>query len=168
MFVARFVGASGMNGLKGGGGGGGGGVFDGGAWPVPVPLEHYEGELHLGVRPEHVRLSAPDQGMATAEVRVVEPLGADTLIHLDAGGHRVVARVGGFSDFRPGDRVGVTLDRRHVHLFDAAGARPGGGAASGWGWRAGGAAAAEKRGRGGGRPAPPLATTPGPAPAGLT
>ena len=123
MFVARFVGDPGMNVLKGRGGGGGGGVFDGGAWSVPVPLEHYEGELHLGVRPEHVRLSAPDQGMATAEVRVVEPLGADTLIHLDAGGHRVVARVGGFSDFRPGDRVGVTLDRRHLHLFDAAGAR---------------------------------------------
>src|SRR5213079_1611350 len=123
VFVARFVGDPGMNVLKGRGGGGGGGVFDGGAWSVPVPLEHYEGELHLGVRPEDVRLSAPDQGMATAEVRVVEPLGADTLIHLDAGGHRVVARVGGFSDFRPGDRVGVTLDRRHLHLFDAAGAR---------------------------------------------
>jgi len=125
MFVARFVGDPGMNVLKGRGRGGGGGVFDCGAWSVPVPLEHYEGEIHLGVRPEHVRLSAPDQGMATAEVRVVEPLGADTLIHLDAGGHRVVARVGGFSDFRPGDRVGVTLDRRHVHLFDAAGARLG-------------------------------------------
>ena len=127
MFVARFVGDPGMNVLKGRGRGAGrgGGVVDCGAWSIAVPLEHYEGEIHLGVRPEHVRLSAPDQGMATAEVRVVEPLGADTLIYVDTGGQRVVARVGGFPDFRPGDRVGVTLDPRHLHLFDAAGARLG-------------------------------------------
>src|SRR5437870_3528589 len=127
VFVARFIGNPGMNVLKGRGRGtgrrGGGGVVDCGAWSIAVPLEHYEGEIHLGVRPEHVRVCAPDQGTATAEVRVVEPLGADTLIHLDTGGQRVVARVGGFPDFRPGDRVGITLDPQHLHLFDAAGAR---------------------------------------------
>jgi ABC-type sugar transport system ATPase subunit len=125
VFVARFIGNPGMNVLKGRGTGRGGGVVDCGAWSIAVPLEHYEGEIHLGVRPEHVRLSAPDQGTVTAEVRVVEPLGADTLIHLDTGAQRVVARVRGFPDFRPGDRVGVTLDGRHLHLFDAAGARLG-------------------------------------------
>src|SRR5438445_420152 len=125
VLVARFIGNPGMNVLKGRGRrtGRGGGVVDCGAWSIAVPLEHYEGEIHLGVRPEHVRLCAPDQGSATAEVRVVEPLGADTLIHLDTGGQRVVARVGGFPDFRPGDRVGITLDPQHLHLFDAAGAR---------------------------------------------
>ena len=125
VFVARFIGNPGMNVLKGRGRGTGrsGGVVDCGAWSIAVPLEHYEGEIHLGVRPEHVRLCAPDQGTATAEVRVIEPLGADTLIHVDAGGQRVVARVGGFPGFRPGDRVGVTLDRQHLYLFDAAGAR---------------------------------------------
>src|SRR5207237_908982 len=83
VFVARFVGDPGMNVLKGRGRGAGrgGGVVDCGGWSIAVPLEHYEGEIHLGVRPEHVRLCAPDQGTATAEVRVVEPLGADTLIH---------------------------------------------------------------------------------------
>lgn len=129
VFVARFIGNPGMNVLKGRGRGtgrgGGGGVVDCGAWSIAVPLEHYEGEIHLGVRPEHVRVCAPDQGTATAEVRVVEPLGADTLIHLDTGGQRVIARVAGFPDFRPGDQVGVTLDQKHLHLFDAGGARLG-------------------------------------------
>jgi ABC-type sugar transport system ATPase subunit len=127
VFVARFVGNPGMNVLKGRGRatGRGGGVVDCGAWSIAVPLEHYEGEIHLGVRPEHVRLCAPDQGTATAEVRVVEPLGADTLIHLDTGGQRVIARLAGFPDFRTGDRVGVSLDRTHLHLFDAAGMRLG-------------------------------------------
>ncbi len=129
VFVARFIGNPGMNVLKGRGRGtgrgGGGGVVDCGAWSIAVPLEHYEGEIHLGVRPEHVRVCAPDQGTATAEVRVVEPLGADTLIHLDTGGQRVIARVAGFPDFRPGDQVGVTLDQKHLHLFEAGGARLG-------------------------------------------
>src|SRR5438105_333778 len=127
VFVARFLGNPGMNVLtgRGRGAGRGGGVVDCGAWSIAVPLEHYEGEIHLGVRPEHVRLCAPDQGTAMAEIRVVEPLGADTLIHLDAGGQRVIARVAGFPDFRSGDRVGVTLDRQHLHLFDAGGARLG-------------------------------------------
>src|SRR2546429_9730727 len=96
--------------------------------------------------------------MATAEVRVVEPLGADTLIYVDTGGQRVVARVGGFPDFRPGDRVGVTLDPRHVHLFDAAGGRPRGGAPSGRGSRAGRAAGGAAPG--GAHAAPPHGTTP--------
>ena len=125
VFVARFIGNPGMNVLKGRGRAAGrsGGVVDCGAWSIAVPLEHYEGEIHLGVRPEHVRVCAPDQGTATAEVRLVEPLGADTLIHLDTGGQRVIARVAGLPDFRPGDPVGVTLDRNQLHLFDAGGVR---------------------------------------------
>src|SRR5260370_26674012 len=81
--------------LKGRGRGarGGGGVGDCGGWEIAVPLEDYEGEIHLGVRPEHVGLCAPDQGTGMADVRVVEPLGAETLVHLDAGGQRLVARV---------------------------------------------------------------------------
>src|SRR2546429_2217261 len=143
VFVARFIGNPGMNVLTGRGRGAsrGGGVVDCGAWSIAVPLEHYEGEIHLGVRPEHVRLCAPDQGTATAEIRVVEPLRAETVIHLDTGSQRVVARLAGRPDFRSGDRVGVTLDRQHLHLFDAGGSRLGRDASSDCSSRAGRAAA---------------------------
>jgi len=125
VFVARFIGNPGMNILAGRGRGTGdaGGVVDCGTWSVPVALERYEGEIYLGVRPEHVSLVASDQGTGTADVRGVEPLGPDTLVRLDAGGQPLVARVHGISDLRAGDRVGVKLDRRQLHLFDAAGAR---------------------------------------------
>ena len=125
IFVARFIGNPGMNILGGRGRGtrDAGGVVDCGTWSVPVTLERYEGEIYLGVRPEHVSLVAPDQGIGTADVRGVEPLGPDTLVRLDAGGQPLVARVHGISDLRAGDRVGVKLDRRQLHLFDAAGAR---------------------------------------------
>lgn len=125
VFVARFIGNPGMNILPGRGRGPGdaGGVVDCGTWSVPVTLERYEGEIYLGVRPEHVSLVAPDQGIGTAHVRGVEPLGPDTLVRLEAGAQPLVARVHGISDLRAGDQVGVKLDRRQLHLFDAAGAR---------------------------------------------
>ena len=125
VFVARFIGSPGMNILRGRGRGTGddGGVVDCGAFSIPVSLERYEGEIYLGVRPEHVSLVAPDQGIGAADVRGVEPLGPDTLVRLDGGGEPLVARVHGIPDLRPGDRVGVKLDRRQLHLFDAAGAR---------------------------------------------
>ncbi|PYO96112.1 MAG: hypothetical protein DMD60_11600 [Gemmatimonadetes bacterium] len=125
VFVARFIGNPGMNLLKGRGRSTGdeGGVVDCGTWSVPVPLERYEGEIYLGVRPEHVSLVAPDQGVGAADVRGVEPLGPDTIVRLDANGQALVARLHGIPDLRPGDRVGVKLDRRQLHLFDAAGAR---------------------------------------------
>jgi len=127
VFVARFIGSPGMNILRGRGRGTGdeGGVVDCGAWSIPVSLERYEGEIYLGVRPEHVSLVAPDQGIGAADVRGVEPLGPDTLVRLDGGGEPLVARLHGIPDLRPGDRVGVKLDRRQLHLFDAAGARLG-------------------------------------------
>jgi ABC-type sugar transport system ATPase subunit len=52
----------------------------------------------------------------------VEPLGSETLVHLDAGGQPLVARVPGFAETRVGTQVGVKVDRRRVYLFDAAGA----------------------------------------------
>ena len=63
-----------------------------------------------------------DQGVGNADVLVVEPLGSETLVHLNAGGQPLVARLAGFADVRVGTRVGVKLDRRRLYLFDSAGA----------------------------------------------
>jgi len=125
VFVARFIGSPGMNVLAGRGRGmrEGGGVVDCGSLSVPVALEHYEGEIHFGVRPEYVSLCGEDQGMGNADIVVVEPLGAETLVHLAAGGQPLIARVPGLVELRAGERVGVKLDRRRLHLFDVAGER---------------------------------------------
>jgi ABC-type sugar transport system ATPase subunit len=56
---------------------------------------------------------------------MVEPLGSDTLVHLDADGARLVAKVPGIPALEPGARVGVQVDPTNIHLFDAGGTRLG-------------------------------------------
>jgi multiple sugar transport system ATP-binding protein len=137
VFVARFVGHPGMNVLQGRGGGDGGAGVGGGATRqrertravecgslvLPVALPQYDGEVQLGVRPEHVALCPPDQGMGNAEVLVVEPLGSETLVHLDAGGQPLVAKVPGIPRVAAGDRLGVQPDLARLHFFDGNGSR---------------------------------------------
>src|SRR6266699_3921576 len=122
--VARVIGTPGMNVLQGRGRGTGeeGRVIEAGSLIIPVELSTYEGELQLGIRPEFVGLSAVDKGVGNADVLVVEPLGSETLVHLNSGGQALVARLPGFADVRVGTRVGVKVDRRRLYLFDAAGA----------------------------------------------
>ena len=126
VFVARFIGSPGMNILHGTAlERRGETTVDFGSFAIPVTLSEYAGQVHLGVRPEHVAMCGAVQGQGNAQVRVVEPLGAETLVHLDAGGQPLVARLPGIVDVRVGDRVGFRLDRRHLHLFDVAEARLG-------------------------------------------
>jgi multiple sugar transport system ATP-binding protein len=122
--VARFVGTPGMNVLqgRGRGTGDGGRVVEVGSLSIPLELSTYEGELQLGIRPEFVGLCAVDKGVGNADVLVVEPLGSETLVHLNAGGQPLVARLDGFADVQVGTRVGVKVDRKKLYLFDAAGA----------------------------------------------
>ena len=121
--VARFVGTPGMNVLQGKGRGTGDGrVIEAGSLSVPIELTTYEGELQIGIRPESIGLCAVDKGVGNVDVLVVEPLGSETLVHLNAGGQPLVARLPGFADVRVGTRIGVKIDRRRLYLFDAAGA----------------------------------------------
>ncbi len=82
----------------------------------------------LGVRPEHVRVGAePLSGAVSvqASVTAIEPLGAETHVHLDAAGAVLRARMPGFATPRRGDKVTISFDPKHVHAFDPdkAGAR---------------------------------------------
>ena len=96
-FVARFVGTPAMNLLPANGSFGVTGGFE------------------LGVRPEHVRLGAVG---TEALVTLVEQVGSDAFVHLDAGGMALVARVP--AEERPvhGAAVRVALAREHLHAFD--------------------------------------------------
>jgi len=92
---------------------------------IPVPLREYDGQIQIGVRPEHVAIVPRGAGVGDATVRLAEPSGADTLLHLDAGGVSLVARVPGLPDIAAGAVVGLGVDPGHIHFFDSSGIRLG-------------------------------------------
>jgi multiple sugar transport system ATP-binding protein len=78
--------------------------------------------LKLGVRPENIALApvtADDQAVP-AEVQLLEPLGAETLVTLRIGQAEMVARCPASFREPPGTALTVHLRAAHLHLFDAA------------------------------------------------
>jgi len=92
---------------------------------VPVPLREYDGRIQIGIRPEHVSIVPQGAGVGDAVVRLTEPSGADTLVHLDAGGLRVTARIPGLPPIAAGVIVGLGFDPAQIHCFDSSGIRLG-------------------------------------------
>ncbi len=131
-FVARFVGSPAMNMLPaellGGATTGGDGfarvrLGDGTTVDTRVPLNGFAGgSVHLGLRPEGVRVAAGASG-AAAEVELVERLGDRTLVYAHlADGSAITGEDEGLSRIRVGDRVNLAIDGGAAHLFDASGA----------------------------------------------
>jgi len=74
----------------------------------------------LGVRPEHFAVT-PDASVGIPIlIRLVEPLGSDTLIHFDVAGTSAIARVDPALKPKVGDRLSLRPMPDKVHLFDTA------------------------------------------------
>jgi multiple sugar transport system ATP-binding protein len=87
-----------------------------------VTQKHGGSTVVIGVRPEDVRWTreSPTNSAPTfvGYVEVVEPLGSETLVAFSVNGESLVARFPPRSGIAPGDRVELTLDPVHCHLFD--------------------------------------------------
>jgi len=78
------------------------------------------GAMTLGIRPEHLELR--QDGAARGTVDLVEPLGADTLVHLSLDdGPSLVART--VACPRPGEPVSLEMSLDRLHLFSSEGRR---------------------------------------------
>ena len=78
------------------------------------------GKVTLALRPERLRLVAPEAPDATlrAKVTLVEPLGARDVVHLSVEGSPMRATLAPGTRARVGDAVGLAFENRHVHVFD--------------------------------------------------
>jgi multiple sugar transport system ATP-binding protein len=118
-FVASFLGSPAMNLWPGE-------VSDGSARvrgsELEVPLDGTAlpgGAFTIGVRPEDVAVSAAAMaGAAPARVLVVEPMGNETIVTLESGSVRVVARGGPDLVYRSGDPAWVSLGAGRAHFFE--------------------------------------------------
>jgi multiple sugar transport system ATP-binding protein len=73
----------------------------------------------LGIRPEHFAVAAdPADGVAVM-IKLVEPLGSDTLIHFDLAGASAIARVDPSLRPKVGDLLSLRPQSGKTHLFDS-------------------------------------------------
>ena len=120
-FVAGFIGSPAMNMLAGVARRGSDGprvALAAGADMAVLAQVDDGREVLYGIRPEHLSLAEPSQGLP-AQVVVVEPTGADTQVVCRVGGHDVIAVLRDRVACRAGDRVGLRPDAGRAHLFDA-------------------------------------------------
>ncbi len=85
----------------------------------PMNLIPREGRL-LGIRPEHLEPCAESEATIVADVDLIEPLGADTLVYghvAGSDGARVAARLPATADVRAG-KLALRYDPANVHWYD--------------------------------------------------
>lgn len=75
--------------------------------------------ISLGIRPEDMSLSAPEQAAKiTGIIDMIELMGAESYIHFNYGEETYILRVKGSTEYKIGDSVDIYLDMNKVHLFD--------------------------------------------------
>ena len=97
---------------------------------LPEDFRHASpGPATLGLRPEHLRAQRAGTGDGAdldLPVRLVEPLGKDTLLYFDIGTERPLIAVSeglAMAEMEAGDRVALILTRERLYLFGADGRR---------------------------------------------
>jgi multiple sugar transport system ATP-binding protein len=129
-FVAGFIGSPSMNfvDVAINGSGSAARLVGPGDWSIALPDRYRnatgstEGrQLVAGFRPEHLEIgeTAPGVDSFRARADVVEYLGNEELLHVNAADQDVVAIVNSSHRVRPGDIVNLTLPLDKLHLFDS-------------------------------------------------
>lgn len=108
VFTARFIGSPSMNLIAGRRSGSG------------VELAS-DGDILVGVRPHDLKVTDGTPGglSLTGTVTAVEPLGAETLVHLDVNGVSVIATAPGKVIPATGGTLSVLAPAGSLYLFDA-------------------------------------------------
>jgi ABC-type sugar transport system ATPase subunit len=75
----------------------------------------------LGVRPEDVRLVG--EGGFAGEIMLTEPLGVETIVHIQTGEQTLLSLAPGMTDVEVGDQVRFDIIRERLHFFDLDGTR---------------------------------------------
>jgi multiple sugar transport system ATP-binding protein len=124
-FVAGFIGSPSMNFVNVTVSGTGDAITLGNeALTVPLPADFRgrlpaAGNVVLGIRPEHLMMGGTAAaGTLKGSADVVEYLGNEELIHVNAAGQDIVAVIGSEHRVRPGDALNLQVPLEKVHLFD--------------------------------------------------
>jgi ABC-type sugar transport system ATPase subunit len=129
-FVADFFGSPSMNLVAGAiEQADGGARFRAARYEIALPEKFASvppGPATLGIRPEHAGVAVGGSGDITLPVRLIEPLGKDTLLYFDDGTPRAFVTVSEgleMAGLKPGAPLALTLTRDRIYLFGADGRR---------------------------------------------
>jgi len=128
-FVAGFIGSPSMNfvDVTVDGSGAEARLVGAADWSIPLPPQTRDAigigntrKLVAGFRPEHLDIGEAGPGVGAFQTRadVVEYLGNEELLHVNAADKDIVAIVGSEHRVRPGDVVSLVIPLEKLHLFD--------------------------------------------------
>ncbi len=119
LFVAGFLGSPAMNFVEGEYNAAGAVTTPAGLrLPAPRAVTETGRKVVLGMRPEHLDIVAADNGAGIpALVRVVEPTGPETLLHVEVAGTRLTVAARRRLAIRPGDSIRLASNAADAHLF---------------------------------------------------
>lgn len=75
----------------------------------------------LGIRPEDIKPIA--EGQFAGQVVLTEPLGVETILHIQSGGQTLLSLVPGMTHFKLNDTVRFNVAQDRLHFFDLEGKR---------------------------------------------
>lgn len=81
------------------------------------------GEVTLGIRPRSFEPSESGSDTLGAEIDIIEPMGAETLVHAMRGGRDMRVVFDHLVPVNPGESINVRIRPGQLHVFDQDGAR---------------------------------------------
>jgi multiple sugar transport system ATP-binding protein len=122
LFVAAFIGSPAMNLLRGRLVGDDVLELAGSRVPLPAAVGAADQEVLVGIRPEALTAADREHALVEGEVKLVESLGSDVLVHVDVEGvsvrPRVTARLEPSVSVALEQRLGLKADPARFHFFD--------------------------------------------------
>ncbi len=89
---------------------------------LPIPAgDNLPPTFLLGVRPEDVQIHS--EGDFPGQISLIEPLGVQTILHINSGEQILLSLIPGMTDLRIGDQVRFSIIRERLHYFQSDGTR---------------------------------------------
>jgi multiple sugar transport system ATP-binding protein len=111
LFVAKFIGSPPMN------------ILDSNTIIKSAKeferLEKHKNEnLVIGLRPGDVKVVSRNEGMINGKLKMIGPVGGETLLYLSMAGKEILAKVSEQTSFNEGDEIGISFDEKKLFLFN--------------------------------------------------
>jgi sn-glycerol 3-phosphate transport system ATP-binding protein len=82
-----------------------------------IKQELKEGPLEVGIRPEDIHIVKDGTTELRASVDMISHIGSENYIHARLGDESITLRVPKETSFHPGMVIYLTLDPKHLHIF---------------------------------------------------